>query len=50
MQPQDLAHTLLGHAGSLTDLGQREALDDPQAEHLEVALARDTDASTPYRR
>jgi hypothetical protein len=50
MQSQDLAHTLLGHAGSLTDLGQREALYEPEAEHLEVALAGNADASTPNRR
>ena len=50
MQPQDLARTLLGDAGSLADLGQRETLDEPQAEHLEVALTGDADVSTRYRR
>lgn len=50
MQPQDLAHTLLGDAGSLADFGQRETFDEPEAEHLKVALAGNADASTRYRR
>ena len=50
MQPQDLARTLLGDAGPRTDLGQREALDEPEAEHLEVALTGDADAASRYRR